>query len=167
MAVAIVNKVLDALGLSNENGEEVENDDVYEYEDEKEEEVEERGFFGAKNSSQDKIEFIKAENERINKALTDRYNYRASAISQNNLNDALLNLMAKGGKLKIGMDFTNGVRFIEEGGSHEQNPLGGVPQGVAMDGLFNLVEEGEVIYDDYVFSKRLNVPDIRICRLFW
>ena len=50
MAVAIVNKVLDALGLSNENGEEVENDDVYEYEDEKEEEVEERGFFGAKKS---------------------------------------------------------------------------------------------------------------------
>ena len=50
MAVAFVNKVLDALGLSNENGEEVENDDVYEYEDEKEEEVEERGFFGAKKS---------------------------------------------------------------------------------------------------------------------
>lgn len=117
------------------------------------------GFFGAKNSAQDKIESIKAENERINKALTERYNYRASAISQNNLNDALLNLMAKGGKLRLGMDFTNGVRFIEEGGSHEQNPLGGVPQGVAMDGLFNLVEEGEVIYDDYVFSKRLNVPD--------
>lgn len=50
MAVAIVNKVLDALGLSNENEEEIENDDVYEYEDEKEEEVEERGFFGAKKN---------------------------------------------------------------------------------------------------------------------
>lgn len=50
MAVAIVNKVLDALGLSSENAEEVENDDVYEYEDEKEEEVEERGFFGAKKT---------------------------------------------------------------------------------------------------------------------
>jgi hypothetical protein len=30
--------------------------------------------------------------------------------------------------------FNNGVRFIEEGGSHEQNPLGGVPQGIAPDG---------------------------------
>ena len=50
MAVAIVNKVLDALGLANDNAEEVENDDVYELEDEKEEEVEERGFFGAKKS---------------------------------------------------------------------------------------------------------------------
>lgn len=116
------------------------------------------GYFSAKNSAQERINSIKAENERINKALTDRYNYRASAISQNNLNNTLLNLMASGGKLKTNTDFTNGVRFIEEGGSHSENPLGGVPQGIASDGLFNLVEEGEVIYDDYVFSRRLNVP---------
>ena len=50
MAVAIVNKVLDALGLANDNAEEVENDEVYELEDEKEEEVEERGFFGTKKN---------------------------------------------------------------------------------------------------------------------
>ena len=50
MAVAIVNKVLDALGLANDNVEETENDDIYEMEDEKEEEVEERGFFGAKKN---------------------------------------------------------------------------------------------------------------------
>ena len=31
MAVAIVNKFLDALGLSNENDQEVENEDVYEF----------------------------------------------------------------------------------------------------------------------------------------
>lgn len=50
MAVAIVNKVLDALGLANEN-EELENDDVYEFEEEKEEEeVEERGLFGTKKN---------------------------------------------------------------------------------------------------------------------
>jgi len=50
MAVAIVNKVLDALGLASENDQELENDDVYEFEDEKEEEeVEERGLFGKKN----------------------------------------------------------------------------------------------------------------------
>ena len=50
MAVAIVNKVLDALGLASDNNEEVENDDLYELEDEKEEEVEERGLFGTKKS---------------------------------------------------------------------------------------------------------------------
>ncbi len=50
MAVAIVNKVLDALGLSNDSNEDIENDDVYEYEDEKEEVEEERGLFGAKKT---------------------------------------------------------------------------------------------------------------------
>ena len=50
MAVAIVNKVLDALGLASDSSEEVENDDVYELEDDKDEEVEERGLFGARKS---------------------------------------------------------------------------------------------------------------------
>lgn len=50
MAVAIVSKMLDALGLGNENEEE--EDDVYEYtsdRDEDEVEVEEKGLFGRKN----------------------------------------------------------------------------------------------------------------------
>ena len=51
MAVAIVNKVLDALGLASDNGEENENEEMFELEDERdEEEVEERGLFGAKKS---------------------------------------------------------------------------------------------------------------------
>ena len=51
MAVAIVNKVLDALGLASDNGEENENEEMFEVEDEREEEeVEERGLFGAKKS---------------------------------------------------------------------------------------------------------------------
>ena len=48
--------------------------------------------------------------------------------------------------------------FIDEGGTHESNPYEGVPMGVAPDGKPNLVEEGEVIYNDYVFSNRLTVP---------
>lgn len=50
MAVAIVNKVLDALGFANDNEQETENDDIYELEDEREEEVEERGLFGSKKN---------------------------------------------------------------------------------------------------------------------
>ena len=51
MAVAIVSKMLDALGLGNENDEEENYDDVYEYTPEKdeEEEVEEKGLFGRKS----------------------------------------------------------------------------------------------------------------------
>lgn len=50
MAVAIVNKFLDALGLSNESEQETEGEDIYELEEDKEEEVEERGLFGTKKS---------------------------------------------------------------------------------------------------------------------
>lgn len=57
-----------------------------------------------------------------------------------------------------GGDFTNGVTFIDNGGTHEENPFEGVQMGVDPQGVPNLVEEGEVIYNDYVFSDRMRVP---------
>ncbi len=66
---------------------------------------------------------------------------------------------AFGGDLSTaGTDFPTGLTFIDEGGTHESNPYEGVPMGVAPDGKPNLVEEGEVVYNDYVFSNRLTVP---------
>ena len=66
---------------------------------------------------------------------------------------------AFGGELNTnGADFSTGLTFIDNGGLHEENPYEGVPMGVAPDGKPNLVEEGEVIYNDYVFSNRLTVP---------
>lgn len=66
---------------------------------------------------------------------------------------------AFGGELMThGADFTNGMTIIGNGGSHEENPFEGVPMGVDNEGTPNLVEEGETIFNDYVFSKRLNVP---------
>lgn len=58
-----------------------------------------------------------------------------------------------------GGDFTNGVTFIDEGGSHEENPYQGIQIGVDPEGAPNLVEQGEVVYDDYVFSDRMEIPD--------
>lgn len=67
---------------------------------------------------------------------------------------------AFGGELNThGGDFSNGVTFINNGGTHEQNPFEGVPMGIAPDGKPNLVEEGEVLYNDYVFSNRLHPTD--------
>ena len=67
---------------------------------------------------------------------------------------------AFGGELNThGGDFSNGVTFINNGGTHEQNPFEGVPMGIAPDGKPNLVEEGEVLYNDYVFSNRLYPTD--------
>lgn len=57
-----------------------------------------------------------------------------------------------------GGDFTNGTTFINNGGTHEENPFEGVQMGIDPQGVPNLVEEGEVIFNDYVFSNRMKVP---------
>lgn len=58
-----------------------------------------------------------------------------------------------------GGDFTNGVTFIDNGGTHEENPFEGVQMGIDPQGIPNLVEQGEVVYNDYVFSNRMKVPN--------
>lgn len=64
---------------------------------------------------------------------------------------------ALGGDIQTnGSDFTNGLAHIDAGGSHEENPYDGVQVGISKEnGMPNLVEEGETIFDDYVFSKRI------------
>lgn len=54
--------------------------------------------------------------------------------------------------------FDNGVTIVGNGGTHEENPLEGVQMGVDEQGIPNLVEEGEVIFNDYVFSNRMKAP---------
>lgn len=44
------------------------------------------------------------------------------------------------------------VTQFEGGGTHEENPLGGIPQGVGANGKLNLVEEGETKWNGYIFS---------------
>lgn len=44
------------------------------------------------------------------------------------------------------------VTVFEGGGTHEENPLGGIPQGQGSNGKVNLVEEGETKWNDYIFS---------------
>jgi hypothetical protein len=48
---------------------------------------------------------------------------------------------------------------FNEGGTHEENPLGGIPQGTAGDGRLNLVEEGETKLNaaNYIFSDSLKL----------
>lgn len=72
--------------------------------------------------------------------------------------------------------FNPGLISIDAGGTHEQNPNGGVQLGVDSQGIPNLVEEGETVYDDYVFSDRLkpsaselkkfNLPDKFVGKTF-
>ena len=82
-------------------------------------------------------------------------------MTQNNNRRTTLPTFAFGGALGgYGGSWSNGLNFIKAGGTHGQNPIGGVPMGIAQDGKPNLVEEGEVIWNDYVFSNRIKVPNV-------
>ena len=70
------------------------------------------------------------------------------------------NQKAFGGDLQShGATWDNGFTYIGNGGSHEANPHEGVQIGVDPQGVPNLVEEGEVLWNDFVFSRRINMPD--------
>ena len=108
------------------------------------------------------------ENRRTNEALSDFQQRALDAQDDKDFANYMINfsggkdsvLAAFGGQLHTnGADFSNGASVIESGGSHEENPNSGVQIGVDKQGTPNLVEEGEVVYDDYVFSNRLKAND--------
>ena len=69
-------------------------------------------------------------------------------------------LLALGGDVQThGGDFTTGMTRVDAGGSHEGNPNDGVQMGVDGEGVPNLVEEGEVVFNDFVYSRRIMVND--------
>lgn len=87
------------------------------------------------------------------------YGYNKTLNSLPNMSE--LPVFANGGTLNTnGIDFSNGVTYIDNGGTHEENPYGGVPMGADSEGNLNLVEENEIITDDdYVLSNRVPIPD--------
>ena len=98
--------------------------------------------------------------EFASRVLANKENYSPAMIKKTNFSRNAAKWHAFGGNLSTqGSDWTNGLNWINNGGTHEANPQDGVPMGIAPDGKPNLVEEGEVIFnDDYVFSNRLKVP---------
>ena len=98
-----------------------------------------------------------AEIENAREALKESIINKKDEMAQNQINNFRLhNLNAYGGPLfNHTGDWSNGLTFIDEGGTHEQNPFEGVMVVVDQEGTPNLVEEGEVIFGDYVFSNRL------------
>lgn len=95
--------------------------------------------------------------EFASKVLANKDNYSPAMVKKANFARNASHWHDGGGML-LSDFFTNGVDIINNGGTHEQNPNEGVPMGIAPDGKPNLVEEGEAIFNDYVFSNRLRVP---------
>ena len=94
--------------------------------------------------------------EQANIAAHNKATSARDTIQENTVNEFMRNLKSYGGPLyNLGGEFDNGLVFIDEGGTHGENPFNGVLMGVDSQGIPNLVEEGEIIYNDYVFSNRL------------
>lgn len=94
--------------------------------------------------------------EQANIAAHNKATSARDTIQENTVNEFMRNLKSYGGPLyNLGGEFDNGLVFIDEGGTHDENPFNGVLMGVDSQGIPNLVEEGEIIYNDYVFSNRL------------
>lgn len=65
-----------------------------------------------------------------------------------------VNMAAYGGLInKTNND--NMLNEFNEGGTHEQNPMGGIPMGQGDNGQMNTVEEGETMKEDFVYSDRV------------
>ena len=87
--------------------------------------------------------------DKVNAQNLSNLDARANGLEQSAMDAESANYAAFGGQ------FTNNVTTFNNGGTHEQNPLMGIPQGVGQNGKPNLVEEGEVKYKDYIYSNRL------------
>lgn len=88
--------------------------------------------------------------------LANKENYSPAMVKKANFARNAAKWHSFGGGLNThGADFTNGQIIVGNGGTHEENPMEGVPMGMDAEGNPNLVEQGEVIFNDYVFSNRL------------
>lgn len=98
---------------------------------------------------------VNALGDQMNASRLNNFITNAENIAYSNTSNVLRNSFKEGGFLnmknkniyKTGgpLESPNGFTDINAGGTHEQNPRGGVPVGYGDNGLMNLLEEGEVI----------------------
>lgn len=109
------------------------------------------------NSVSKKFRALKKETLQADRQLLANYDNSIDNTGRQISMAERANIFARGGNLDRGSMthggiFDNGVIFINNGGEHNSNPYGGVPMGMDQKGALNLVEEGEVIYNDFVYS---------------
>lgn len=120
-----------------------------------------KGYYNQNNVQGVDIETViraKEQADRVNAGYEKKYGNSTNpkAIERlNTLKDTvtITPQYAYGGQLNNNMQNNNLTRF-NEGGTHKQNPLGGVPVGNG-----NTVEEGETKMKNYVYSNRLSIDE--------
>ena len=120
------------------------------------------GWIAGDSKAKSKVDELNAENHMASNEYINNFSANAERIGNNMFRNKILNIAAFGGlmpnKFAFGglqPEYSNGATLIRNGGTHERNPYEGVQVGLDAQGVPNLVEEGEVIYDDYVYSNRL------------
>jgi hypothetical protein len=93
----------------------------------------------------------------IDKKLEDSYLTKIKNFNDFSLG-GMLNKYAQGGQLNT-TNTNNMLNEFNEGGLHEQNPLGGIPQGMGQNQQMNTVEEGETKKDDFIYSNRIRLTE--------
>ena len=117
------------------------------------------GWLGGKSKAKKRADKDNQLIAQANDRLDRNFETAVDNLEEQQLNNALMNYAAYGGPLETnGITWPSELMFINNGDTHENNPNEGVQLGVDSQGVPNLVEEGEVIYGDYVFSNRLKVP---------
>ena len=108
------------------------------------------GLFGAgKRNRQNRAAEKRAAENALGQATASN-----DAITQQSIDSAMLNYAAYGGSFFPKTSKNNLISF-NNGGTHEQNPLTGIPMGIGVNGKPNMVEEGETRFNDTVFSNRI------------
>lgn len=113
------------------------------------------GFFTGKKQQKDEL----AQQAEMEKQQQD--STRSDVLA--NMNYGMMNSsnlpMAMGGDMGDNQVPVGSFNDFPVGGTHEQNPLGGIPQGFSPDGKQRNVEQGEGKFKfkdgDYIFSNRL------------
>lgn len=106
---------------------------------------------GSQIGGANRAAFLNKVSETANKKTLNSFYDTAARNDQRQFRTNMRNYFAEGGVIPE----SNGITSFNVGGSHEQNPYGGIQQGIAPDGQPNYVEEGEVRYEDYIFSDRI------------
>ena len=136
------------------------------------------GWFS--NKAENKYKELQLQQNVARNRMMQSYNNAADNADETQDQLALTNFAAYGGPLNIyaeggelddlnnhGATWSNGVTYINNGGTHEENPNEGVQVGVDSQGNPNLVEEGEVKWNNYIFSNRIfaNKKDLKASNL--
>lgn len=104
------------------------------------------GWFS--NKAKNKADSLRQEQDLASLFVNRSLNNNLDNLKTTQANKLLANYAAFGGNVKT----------INNGGTHEENIFGGVPMGISPNGNINLVEEDEVIWNDYAFSNRIKLP---------